>query len=405
MEMLERGFKFRRQPLLVMITNSGTDRNSVCWEEHEHAVAVASGDAVDDSTFSYVCALDPGDDPLKDASCWVKANPLMGVTITEEYLRGVVEQAKSIPGKLNAILRLHFCCWTDAITAWISREAWEEIEDETLRLEDFNSAICNAGLDLSQTRDLTARALVFEDGFIEQSDGKILPKFAAFVHGYTPKETLHDRVKKDRAPYDLWVREGFVTATPGPVIRLDVVANDCMLDTQKYDVQSIAYDKYLYRRFEEAVRDLGADLPTIEHPQGIARRKDTELWMPGSIDSFEELIMQKRLRVHVNPALRSAVASATFFTSPAGLRRFEKVKATGKIDMLVALTMAVGAAMIPYADDSSVYERMARANSGRAVEIAPGEIDYVALNDLSHPQHAEMLRRFTLKQENDDWDV
>ena len=117
MEMLERGFKFRRQPLLLMITNSGSDRNSVCWEEHEHAVKVAAGnrnarsddafyigDPVDDTTFSYVCALDKDDDPLTDPECWVKANPLLGVTITKEYLQGVVDQARAMPGKLNNIL-------------------------------------------------------------------------------------------------------------------------------------------------------------------------------------------------------------------------------------------------------------------------------------------------------------
>lgn len=138
MEILERGFKFRRQPMLLMITNSGSDRNSVCWEEHEHAVKVAAGnlnakdgdafylgEVVDDTTFSYVCALDPGEDPLTDPSCWVKANPLLGVTITEEYLQLAVDQARQMPGKLNGILRLHFCVWTDAETAWMTREALE----------------------------------------------------------------------------------------------------------------------------------------------------------------------------------------------------------------------------------------------------------------------------------------
>ena len=82
-EMLERGFKFRRQPLLFMITNSGSDRNSVAWEEHEHAVKVAAGhteavndptfvgEVIDDTTFSYVCSLDDGDDPVRDPTCWV----------------------------------------------------------------------------------------------------------------------------------------------------------------------------------------------------------------------------------------------------------------------------------------------------------------------------------------------
>ena len=126
MDMLERGFKFRRQPLLVMITNSGSDRNSVCWEEHEHAVRVAAGtrtpdeafayvgEPIDDTTFAFVCALDPDDDPLNDPSCWIKANPLLGVILTEDYLAGVVKQARDMPGKLNGILRLHFCVWTDA---------------------------------------------------------------------------------------------------------------------------------------------------------------------------------------------------------------------------------------------------------------------------------------------------
>src|SRR3546814_18791920 len=78
---------------------------------------------IDDTTFSFVCGREKGDDPLEDPRCWVKANPLLGVTITDEYLAGVVAQAKAMPGKLNGILRLHFCKWTDADTAWMTREA------------------------------------------------------------------------------------------------------------------------------------------------------------------------------------------------------------------------------------------------------------------------------------------
>lgn len=93
LETLERGFKFRREPLLFMITNSGSDRNSVAWTEHEYAIRCAAGslepvdelgtyvgEVVGDDMFAYVCALDHGDDPLTDPSCWIKANPLLGVT-------------------------------------------------------------------------------------------------------------------------------------------------------------------------------------------------------------------------------------------------------------------------------------------------------------------------------------
>jgi phage terminase large subunit-like protein len=354
MEMLERGFKFRRQPLLFMITNSGTDRKSICWEEHEHAVKVAHGDVEDDTTFSYVCALDEGDDPLIDPRCWKKANPLLGVVLTEEYLAGVVAQARAIPGKQNGILRLHFCVWTDAERAWLPRETWEACEDPSLKLADFAGRRCYAGLDLSATKDLTGKALVFEDGFTE--DGK--PKFAAFGHGYTPKDTLRARADVDKAPYDVWAKQGHLIATPGSVIRYDFVASDLVDDQQTYELVQVAYDRHLIKHFETAVGELGAELPLIEHGQGLGQRqgcasdcvenhehKPAPLWMPGSIESLETLILEKRIRFAVNPALRSAVASARFYTSPAGLRRFDKQKPGGRIDLLIALVMAVGAAV------------------------------------------------------------
>jgi phage terminase large subunit-like protein len=353
MELLERGFKFRRQPLLLMITNSGTDRKSVCWEEHEHAIRVAHGDSEDDTTFAYVCALDDGDDALNDSTCWKKANPLLGTILTEDYLAGVVAQAKAIPGKLNGILRLHFCVWTDAETAWISREAWEACEDPDLQVADFADRRAFAGLDLGATKDLSAKALVFDDG--RTDDGK--PRFAAFVHGYTPKETLVERARLDRAPYDVWVKQGHITATPGTVVRYDHIASDLVEDDNTFDLVAVAYDRYLIKHFEEAVNATGASLPLVEHGQGLGQRKGCPpdctqrhkhepppLWMPQSITELETLILEGRIRIHVNPALRSAVASARFWASPAGLRRFEKNKPGGRIDMCIALTMAVGAA-------------------------------------------------------------
>ena len=346
-EILERGFKFREQPLLIMITNSGSDRKSICWHERQHAVKVAAQDVEDDTTFSYVCGLDDGDDPFEDPTCWIKANPLLGVTITEDYLALQVKQAKDIAAKANGIRRLHFCEWTDAESAWISRAMWESIEDHTLDIEDFRGARAFAGLDLSAKTDLTAKALVFEDGFAD--DGK--PKFAAFVHGYTPADTIRARSERDGAPYDLWAEAGFLTATPGKKTRLDFVAQDLIDDSEAFDLDFVAYDNFLIADFEAVVGDMGARLPMIDHPQGWNKRKretpdgeEITLWMPGSVDELETLIMENRIRVHVNPALRSAVSSATFDTSPADLRRFTKHKATARIDMAVALAMAVGAA-------------------------------------------------------------
>lgn len=367
-EILERGFKFREQPLLLMITNSGSDRQSVCWSEREHAVAVAAGEVDDDSTFAYVCALDEGDDPFADPSCWVKANPLLNVTISDDYLAGVVKQAKDIPIKANGIRRLHFCQWTDAETAWIARDAWEACEDDSLDIADFDGARCWAGLDLGALKDLTAKALIFDDG--ETDNGK--PKFAAFVHGYTPADTMEERSKEDKSYYPIWVEEGYISAIPGKKLRYADIAVHLANDAERYFIESLAYDRWMFDRFEEELDELGLDLTLLEHPQGFKKRKirqangtlrnpsdeDQALWMPGSIDALETLIFERRIRFGINHALRSAIFSAAMEESATGLRMLTKKKSTRRIDMAVALAMAVGAATLAEVKPAvSIYSR------------------------------------------------
>lgn len=366
MEMLERGFKFRRQPLLLMITNSGTNRNSICWEEHEHAVAVAAQTTEDDTTFSYVCALDDGDDVLNDPTCWVKANPLLGVTITTEYLAGVVAQAKAMPGKLNGILRLHFCCWTDAHSAWVSRESLEAVLADFEPDDIEGHRFC--GLDLSGSKDLTALAYVVETGEI---DGQ--PTFDAWVDAWTPGDTVQERAMADKAPYDLWVTAGHLEAPPGKMIRFDYVAARLAEVHGDHGVQMLAYDRYAYAKFADELDALGLTIPQAEHPQGGKRRaKPTDeqaeaakslgktaegLWMPGSVNELEKLILEKRIRIRRNPVIISACMSAATEADPFDNRWFSKRRATQRIDPLVSLAMAVGAATAATRDaEPLVYE-------------------------------------------------
>ena len=369
MEMLERGFKFRRQPLLLMITNSGTDRHSVCWEEHQHAIKTAAGtntpddaatyvgEVYDDTTFSFVCGLDKDDDPLEDPSCWPKANPLLGTILTTEYLAGVVAQAKAMPGKLNGILRLHFCVWTDSDEAWISRETLDRVLDDFDPLEHEGRDIY-LGADLSGSKDMTAVAHVVRTG--ETEDGR--PTFDAWIKAWTPGDTASQRALTDAAPYDVWIEQGYLEAPPGPQIRLDYVAAYLADVDHRYSVQALAYDRYAWRKIEDEFDAIGLDLPCVEHPQGgkrKARPSDERfeaaksagepapegLWMPGSLNALETLILEGRIRLMSNPVLVSACMSAATEHDPFDNRWFVKSKSTQRIDALVALTMAVGVAI------------------------------------------------------------
>lgn len=375
-EMLERGFKFRRQPLLFMITNSGSDRNSIAWEEHEHAVKVAAGhiDAVndptfvgeplDDTTFSYVCAMDQGDDPLTDPSCWPKANPLLGTTITEQYLTEQVAQARAIPGKLNSILRLHFCMWTDAETAWMTRETLDPCLGDFDITEHHKKKLC-LGLDLSQNRDITALGAVVRTG--TTNDGK--PLYEAWVEAWTPKDTMLARELRDKLPYSVWAEQGWIHAVPGESINYTHVAQTIAEYCRDYDVQVVAYDRYAFKKFEEEIDRLGLKVEFVEHPQGgLKKGKPTDsmraaakaqgkkpeevegLWMPGSVRLLEDAMLEGRITFRRNPVFISAMLSAVAEEDKWGNHWLAKTRSTNKIDCAVAQAMALGAANVSIAE-------------------------------------------------------
>lgn len=393
-EMMERGFKFRRQPLLIMITNSGSDRNTVCYQEHEAAVKAAAGTRTPDTDatfvydeetvfafddmFSFVCSLDNNDDPLKDPLCWPKANPLLDVTITRAYLAGVVRQAKAIPGTMNGILRLHFCVWTDSDESWMGRAALEEV------LADFDPHELHAGkelfagLDLSAAQDLTARGHIVETGICEEVGhpgfGKMM--YDAWVEAWTPEDTVVERSLRDKAPYDVWVQQEWLHAIPGKAIRLDYIAADLARLNNDFTIKVLAYDRYSYRKLTEELDAIGLKLNEVEHPQGgrkrakptdaqLAEAKDKTkelplgLWMPGSIKEFESLIFEKRIRIQRSPVIVSAIMSAALERDPLFDNYwFSKRKATNRIDPVVALAMAIGAATANVAPltGPSIYE-------------------------------------------------
>lgn len=377
-EMLERGFKFRRAPLLFMITNSGSDRTTICWDEHQHAVKVAAGTAtpdedftyvgevVDDSTFSYVCALDKDDDPFTDPTCWQKANPLFGVTLKHDYLAGVVAQAKDIPSKRNGILRLHFCVWTEADTSWIPRPLIEKVMVDFDPYED-GGPILAAGLDLSGAKDLTAAAFVRETGTktVVRADGTSaeLPTYDAWIEAWTPRDTMDERSKVDHVPYRLWVDQGYLNAPDGARIRYDHVAAHFARVHADHGIGVLAFDRYVFDKFEDELDAYGVELNTVAHPQGGKKRAKPDpdkveaakaageevplgLWMPGSVAALETLILEGRIRLRLSPVLMSAIMGAAIETDPLmGNQWLSKRKSTIRIDPAIALCMAVGAAV------------------------------------------------------------
>lgn len=326
-EMMRAGFKFRRQPLLLMITNSGTDRNSVCWEKHTYGAEVASGTREDDEFFSYICALDEGDDPLQDESCWIKANPLLDISVTREFLRGQVREALGMPSKESSVRRLHFCQWVESENPVLSGPLWlaagEVYDDELLVGRE-----CYGGLDLSSTTDLTAFVLLFAP---TETD----PKWRQRSWFWLPADNLADKASKDRVPYEVWRAAGFLETTKGAAVNKMWVLSHLVRCASRYDMRSIGFDRWRIEDFKALMADEGVDLPLEPFGQGFQS-------MSPALDEYERMLISGELRHDKNPVMTWNVASAIADTDPAGNRKLTKARSTGRIDGFVAALMAAG---------------------------------------------------------------
>ncbi len=345
-EMLKAGQKSRRQPLQFSITNSGTDKRSVCWNYHEYGAKVCAGQLHDDSFFAFICALDQGDDPFKDESCWYKANPSLRFGLPGlRYLREQVDQARGMPSKESIVRRLNFCQWVEAEAPWIGGETWFACEDKAFDLRRLLGRRCWGGLDLSSTTDLTALVLQFEP---DEKD----PFWRMLEWFWLPAEGLHEKADRDRVPYLAWRDAVYLLTTPGRAINKLAVIQQAAEIASLYDLQALAYDRWRIEDLKVLMEQEGVSLPLVPFGQGF---KD----MAPAVDEIERRIIDQQLRHRGNPVMTWCAANAVVSTDPAGNRKVAKEKATGRVDGIVAGVMATGASMSRAEGYSgpSVYEQ------------------------------------------------
>lgn len=338
-EMLRAGTKQRRQALIAMITNSGSDRRTPCWQYHEYGAKVSAGELDDDGFFAFVCGLDDGDDPFKSEDCWEKANPSLDVTPGRKYLREQVREAQGMPSKEALVRRLNFCEWVEGVNPLFSRDVWLATLHD-LDLRDYEGQTCISALDLSSKRDLTALSLIFQ--------GK---------HGvdvvnvyWTPEDTLKERARSDMAPYEQWVKDGYLNAIPGKAIDYDVVAKFFidLQDDYNITVDALAYDRWKIDHLKKAFTDIGVeffDKKETDRGYGIEMLQFGQGFkdMAPAIDTLESHVLNKTIRIQANPVTTMCAANAAIAKDPAENRKFEKSKSTGRIDGMVSLCMGVQA--------------------------------------------------------------
>lgn len=370
-EMMRAGTKSRKQALIFMITNSGSNKRGPCWEYHEYGSRVASGALTDDGFFAYICSLDEGDDPIQDESCWFKSNPslqdadLPGM----KYLREQVTEARGMPSKEAMVRRLNFCEWTGAESPWISWDVWSQAE-ERVPMSLLRNRPSVGGLDLSSTTDLTSFVLLFYPTY-EDPHWRLLPYF------WIPDHELDKREARDKVPYAAWVKSRDLETTPGRAISKLHVLRRLQTICDFFQVDKIAFDRWRIEDMRQLMTEYDITLPElVEFGQGF---KD----MGPAVDEFERRLLGmieqqpeeecgaaeffddalpcevvESLRHDGNPVMTWCAGNAVIVSDPANNRKADKAKATGRIDGIIAAIMATGisGAVSSGSSGSSIYD-------------------------------------------------
>lgn len=283
-------------------------------------------DAVQSADPRIVCHLyaAPEDCDLMDESAWRAANPALGVFRSLDDLAEQAKKAQRMPSAENTFRNLCLNQRVSTYSPFISREVWQTCGGQVL---DFGDSPVWAGLDLSARTDLTALVLV----------ARIAGVWHVRPHFWTPEVGLADRAKRDRAPYDVWAKQGYLHTTPGATVDYEFVAQDMAAIFSELNVQTIAYDRWRIGILQKELDAIGSNLPLVEFGQGF---KD----MSPAIDALEAELLNGRVSHGAHPVLTMCAANAVIVKDAAGNRKLDKSKTTGRIDGMVAMAMGFGVA-------------------------------------------------------------
>lgn len=261
---------------------------------------------------------------LLDEAAWRAANPALGTFRSLDDLREQLTQAQRMPSMENSARNLLLNQRVSTVSPFISPDVWKAC-NRTLSVRLDGPVF--AGLDLSARTDLTALVIV----------GQVDEVWQVQCHFWTPEIGLADRARRDRAPYDVWARQGLLHTTPGATVDYEHVAQDMAALLSELDVQAVAYDRWRIELLRKELDKIGADLPLVEWGQGF---KD----MAPALDALEAELLNGRIAHGDHPVLTMCAANAVVTKDPTGARKLDKAKATGRIDGLQALAMAMGVA-------------------------------------------------------------
>lgn len=337
----------RRQPLDLFTSTAGKKRGPG-WEYYKLSEAILDGSVIDPTTYVFIASADAERNRVDPEywtteEAWAEANPNYPITPKKAYLEAECNKAKGSPRLENNFKKYHLNLWVEQDTRWLNMSRWDACEHSDWRTmaQRMRGRQCVGAVDLSSVTDLTCRALVFppmeDDPWYDvvMSDGSTIKvkRWSVLPRFFIPRGRLDERVKLDKQPFDKWLKEKAIDATPGDVIDQNAVHKLLLKDSEEYELSAVMVDRWNATQFVVNLRDEGVEAQMFG--QGFGSMSGPSKWL-------ERAVLLQQLDHGGHPVLRWCASNVAVVEDHAENIKPSKEKSTDRIDGIVATIMAIG---------------------------------------------------------------
>lgn len=321
-EVMKSGTGARSEAILLSCSTAGYINDSIYDELLKRSTRFLKGDSKEKRLLPFLYMID---DLAKwnDINELRKSNPNLGVSVSVDFMLEEIAIAEGSLSKKAEFITKYCNIKQNSSLAWLEFEAVDKCFGDPLNLEDFSGHYCVAGLDLSQTVDLTACTIIVE------KDGELY----VFAKFWLPAERIEEATVRDGLPYNIYVQRGLLAPSGENYVDYHDCFDWLVGMVEKYEILplKVGYDRY---SAQYLISDLnGYGFQTDDVYQG------DNLW--GVLQEMEGLIKDGKVHCGDNDLLKAHLLnSAIKMSHERGRGRLVKINKNTHIDGCAALTDA-----------------------------------------------------------------
>ena len=284
-EVMKSALGARRQPLILSISTAGYENDGIFDELTKRSTAFLKGNSKERRLLPFLYMIDDVE-RWNDIEELKKANPNMGVSVSEDFFREEIAVAEMSASKKAEFLTKYCNIKQNSSIAWLDAHVVEGSAAE-ITLADFRKTYAVGGIDLSQTTDLTAATVIVERG------GKLY----AFTQFFMPANRVERATAIDGVPYALFVQKGIITLSGENYVDYKDVYNWFVMLKEKYEIYvlKVGYDRYSAQYLVDDMRAYGFHMDDVFQGENLA----------GVIREFEGILLDGNFKIADNSLLKA----------------------------------------------------------------------------------------------------